>query len=307
MIQTETCPTHGELCLTFSSRIRAISDVPVPLQGFIMTNPMPIKTDLVRLVPVGHVIHLLKETETRLQGLHAQPRDATLVGVRSDQLELVEVVVARKPSRQARLDIDDLGDETELERDAAKVLARRLSPLLAQLNDKTLSTEQLCTSLAKEVDPSHARATFVALAGSPEPISDGTEIIYQGTSAPSRRSVQVDGAQVHRVIALVCGVEWGARRADVKLISTPEPSPIFTAKDLGLRMISVSMQDDLSCWLSTQAMSFGEPLEMKLVLNAHLDARGISFSAKLIEFPDAGKVTEKFRMMFTDRMASLFD
>jgi hypothetical protein len=307
VIQTEICPKHGELCLTFSSRICSQCDVAVPLQNIIMTEPLSTDAELVRIVPVGHAIHLLKEAETRLKSLHVQPRDVTIVGVRTEQLEAIDVVVARKSSRQARLDTDGLGEETEIERDAAKVLARRLSPMLAQLNNKSLSTEQLCKALSEEIDPSRARAAFVALAGSTEPISDGTEIIYQGSNTLPKKSVQVAGAKVHRIIANVCSFEWAARRADVRLTALPEPSPIFTAKDLGVRMINVSMHDDLSCWLSTQAMAFGEPIAMNLVINANLDARGIFYNAKLVDFPDAEKTSEKFRTMFAERMSSLFD
>ena len=277
------------------------------MQDIVMTDPLPINTELVRLAPIGHVIQLLKEAESRLQSIHFQPRDSTLVGVRSEQLEALDVVVARKPAQQTRLDTNNLSEETEAERDAAKVLVRRLTPLLAQLNDKSLSTEQLCQSLSEEFNPSRARATFVALAGSSEPLSDGTEIIYQGTNAQSKKSVQVAGSNVHRVIAIVCSFDWAARRADVRLAALPESSPIFTAKDVGVRMINVSVHDDLSCWLATQAMAFGEPIAMNLVVNASLDARGIGYCAKLVDFPDAEKTSDKFRTMFAERMSSLFD
>ena len=125
-------------------------------------------------------------------------------------------------------------------------------------------------------------------------------------SAP-KKSIQLAGAKVHRIIANVCSFEWAARRADVRLTALPEPSPIFTAKDLGVRLINVSMHDDLSCWLSTQAMAFGEPIAMNLVINANLDARGIIYNAKLVDFPDADKTSEKFRIMFAQRISSLFD
>lgn len=128
------------------------------MQNIIMTESLSTDAELVRIVPVGHAIHLLKEAESRLKSLHVQPRDVTIVGVRTEQLEAIDVVVARKSSRQARLDTDGLGEETEIERDAAKVLARRLSPMLAQLNNKSLSTESNCARLSQK------RAIHLALA-----------------------------------------------------------------------------------------------------------------------------------------------
>lgn len=306
MIQIEICPTHGELCLTFSNRVCSQIEISIPLQDIIMTDPLPITSELIRLVPVGHAIQLLREAESRLQILHVQHRDVTLIGVRLEQLEAIDVVVARKPSRQARLDTNNLGEETEVERDAAKVLARRLSPLLAQLNNKSLSTEQLCKALSEELDPARARATFVALAGITEPLSDGTEIIYQGTSMQSKKSVQVAGTNVHRLSVIVCSF-GETRRANVRLAALPDSSPVFNAKDVGVRMIDVSVHDDVSCWLATQAMSFGEPIAMNLVINASLDARGTSYNAKLVDIPDAGKLRDKFRKMFAERISSLFD
>ena len=307
MIQIEACPMHGELCFTFSSRVCSQIDVPVPPQDILMTDPVSINADLIRLVPVGHAIQLLKEAESRLRGLHIQPRDVTIVGVRTEQLEALDVVVARKSSRQARLDTNGLAEETEAERDVAKVLARRLSPLVTKLKEGSLTTEQLCSSLTTEVDPSRARAAFVALAGSTEPVSDGTEIVFPGTGAPTRKSVQVAGAQVHRTVVIVCMFDWGSRRAQVRLTAFPEASPIFNAKDLGVRMMEVSMHEDLSCWLATQAMSFEEPIALDVVINASLDARGTTYSAKLVNIPDAKNLSAKFRACFTERMSSLFD
>lgn len=186
------------------------------MQNIIMTESLSTDAELVRIVPVGHAIHLLKGSGESPEKPSCSATRRYDCGVRTGRLEAIDVVVARKSSRQARLDTDGLGEETEIERDAAKVLARRLSPMLAQLNNKSLSTEQLCKALSEESDPSRARAAFVALAGSTEPISDGTEIIYQGSNSLPKKSIQLAGAKVHRIIANVCSFGMGGLQSRCK-------------------------------------------------------------------------------------------
>ena len=109
-----------------------------------------LKEGTTRLLPVQHLIQLLKDADRKLQGVHAHPRDLTIVGVRTEDAEALTLLVARKASRQRRLD-EDLADETQAEREAAKAMVHRISPLVNLLQEKRLSTEQLCTALLQKL------------------------------------------------------------------------------------------------------------------------------------------------------------
>jgi len=170
-----------------------------------------------------------------------------------------------------------------------------------------LSTEQLCTALSTEADPARARAAFVSLASAADPISDGAQIVHDGASDQPRRSVQVQGAEVHRVVGRVVSVDQGTRSCRVRLTSLPEPSSVFTDKDVGIRVFDVALVDDVGWLLASLAASLIETLEMKLTINAKFDIRGgVNFSATLVGIPDAKKAIKRLEAALAESMASLF-
>ena len=305
-MQIEICPSHGDFCKTFETRVQTTSNVEVLEEDNLGQSKLALKEGTTRLLPVQHLIQLLKDADRKLQGVHAHPRDLTIVGVRTEDAEALTLLVARKASRQRRLD-EDLADETQAEREAAKAMVHRISPLVNLLQEKRLSTEQLCTALSAEADPARARAAFVSLAGSADPITDGAEIIYSGTNDQPKRSVQVHGDQVHRVVGQVCSVDQGTRSCRVRLASLPEPSPIFTEKDIGVRVFEISLDDDVGWLLASLAASLNQPLEMKLIFNAKFAPRGgVAFSARLVEFPDARNASKRLEKAFAESISSLF-
>ena len=305
-MQTEICPSHGDFCKTFETHIQTKSDVEVPENDCLGQAELAIKEGTSRLLPVQHLIQLLKDADRKLQGLHAHPRDLTIVGVRTEDAQALTLFVARKAGRQRRLD-GDLAEETEAEREAAKALVHRISPLIDRLQERRLSTEQLCAALSAEADPARARAAFVSLASGADPISDGAEMIHAGTNDQPRRSIQVHGAEVHRVVGRVVSVDQGTRSCRVRLASLPEPSSIFTEKDAGVRVFDVALVDDVGWLLTSLAASLSESLEMKLTINAKFDIRGgVTFSATLVGFSDVKKASKRLEAALAESMASLF-
>ena len=239
-MQTEIFPAHGDFCTTFQTHIQTNSDVEVTQADNLGQSKLALKEGATRLLPIPHLVQLLKDAERKLQGVHAHPRDLTIVGVRTEDAEALTVFVARKAGRQRRLD-GDLAEETEAEREAAKTLLQRIAPLIECFQARQLSTEQLCSALSAEVDPARARAAFVSLASGTDPISDGAEIIHPGTSDQPRKSVQLQGTEVHRVVGPVVSVDQATRSCRLRLASLPEPSSIFTQKDIGVRVIDVAL------------------------------------------------------------------
>ncbi|MCZ2407520.1 hypothetical protein [[Acidovorax] ebreus] len=306
-MRTEICPTHGDFCTSFETQIHITnSDVEVLEQNCLGQGKLALKDGATRLLPIAHLIRLLKDAESKLQGVHAHPRDLTLVGVRTEDAQGLTLFVARKATRQRRLD-EDLAEETHAERECAKGLVCRISPLIDRLHERQLSTEQLCTALSAEADPARARAAFVSLASSSDPITDGAKIIHEGTNDQPKRSVQVQGAEIHRVVGRVVSVDQGTRSCRVRLASLPEPSSIFTEKDIGVRVFDVALVEDVGWLLASLAASLSESLEMKLTINAKFDIRGgVNFSATLVGFPDAKKASKRLEAALAESMASLF-
>ena len=305
-MQIEICPSHGDFCKTFETRVQTTSNVEVLEEDNLGQSKLALKEGATRLLPIPHLVQLLKDAERKLQGVHAHPRDLTIVGVRTEDAEALTVFVARKAGRQRRLD-GDLAEETEAEREAAKTLLQRIAPLIECFQARQLSTEQLCSALSAEVDPARARAAFVSLASGTDPISDGAEIIHPGTSDQPRKSVQLQGTEVHRVVGPVVSVDQATRSCRLRLASLPEPSSIFTQKDIGVRVIDVALVDDVGWLLASLAASLCESLDMNLTVNAKFDTRGyVAFSATLVGISDEKKASQRLEAVLAASMASLF-
>ena len=141
-MQIEICPSHGDFCKTFETRVQTTSNVEVLEEDNLGQSKLALKEGTTRLLPVQHLIQLLNDAERKLQAVHAHPRDLTIVGVRTVDAEALTVFVARKAGRQRRLD-GDLAEETETEREAAKALVHRIAPLIDRFQARQLTTEQL--------------------------------------------------------------------------------------------------------------------------------------------------------------------
>ena len=305
-MQTEICPSHGDFCKTFETHVQTTSNVEVLQDHNLGQSKLALKEGTTRLLPVQHLIQLLNDAERKLQAVHAHPRDLTIVGVRTEDAEALTVFVARKAGRQRRLD-GDLAEETETEREAAKALVHRIAPLIDRFQARQLTTEQLCSALSAEADPARARAAFASLASGSDPISDGAAIIHAGTSDQPRRSVQVQGTDVHRVIGRVVSVDQATRSCRLRIASLPEPSSIFTEKDAGVKVFDVALVDDVGWLLASLAASLCESLDMNLTVNAKFDTRGyVAFSATLVGISDEKKASQRLEAVLAASMASLF-
>ena len=93
----------------------------------------------------------------------------------------------------------------------------------------------------------------------------------------------------------------------MRLASLPEPSSIFTQKDIGVRVIDVALVDDVGWLLASLAASLCESLDMNLTVNAKFDTRGyVAFSATLVGISDEKKASERLEAVLAASMASLF-
>ncbi len=306
-MRSETCPVNGEFIMSIETQIEVPQGVPVLDQDVLAQRQLGVQSDASSVFAVQNLIHLLKDAERRLQALNLHPLDSTVIGVRTQDIEDLTVYIARKATKQRRLD-DDLAAEVSIELESAKAMVSRLSPLVNKWIKRELRVEQLCQSLSKEPDPVRARAAFVALSNGNDPICSGAEIIHQGTNDQPRSAIQLQGDDVHRVIVRVTSVDKLRRACRVRLGSLPEPSSIFTSKDLDVRVIDVSIDDDDLSWLLVSlAAAVNQTLDMKLAINAKLDAKGgIAFSGRLIGVPDAKKACQRLEAALAASMASLF-
>lgn len=259
-----------------------------------------------KIIPLAEVFQVLNRTKSTLQRMHLQPGELTVVGIDSEQVSEIELLVARRPGIQQRLDATDLREETQAEREAANAILERMRPLANALTSGKATSEEVCRKLFKEGHPLKARAMLHALATSSSYVSEGSKLLQTPTLEATSTKLHAKGNALHGIKAMVSSVDRPNRTAELKLTGVTTASPLFTPLDFNVRTVNLHPTDEKCIWLLTNAMLYGLEVKLSVLIDVTIEARRLSYSASLQKVEDEALLKMEFRSRFAAEMGDLY-
>lgn len=272
----------------------------------IMTKELEIP-DSVLITPIRHALQILKETSQNLERIHHHPTDNTIVGIQTSVLETIQVVVARTLGRQGRVDSDNVAEAAAIELDLAKQVTATLTPLAKKFLKKNLRSEDLVLPLQEHANPSLARRAFLSLAQTRSAILANCEILAVANAEPPVGKIFVSGMTAQKIRGAISELSPGSQSMKLMLTDYELQSPLFIQKDIGTRVIELSVPDAANRWLIAQYLSYCWEIDLIATIDVAVDSKALYYSGTLISVIDAASATTKLRDAFLFHTKDLFD
>lgn len=238
--------------------------------------------------------------------MHLQPGELTVVGIDSERVADLELLVARRPGAQHRLDAADLREETQSERDVADAILDRMRPWANALSSGKATAESVCGALIEEEHPLKARTMLHALATNSSYISAGSKLLQAPAAETNTTKLHAKGQALHGIKAMVSSVDRPNRTAELKLTGVTTALSLFTTQDFNIRTISLHLTDEKSIWLLTNAVLYGLEVKLSVLIDVTIEARRLSYSASLQKVADETLLKREFQKRFAAEMGDLY-
>lgn len=256
------------------------------------------------LVPLQYVIDSLREGARALEGCKTHPGETTIIGLASDQVQSLELVLARTNRKQRDFMEDDLASVAEAESSARRLALARLEPIVKKARDELLSAEELMTALNAESDPKIARERFLSHEGGPVTVRDYNEILLSPFPKPLPKNYAAQCS--YSLNVLVEHTDVTSPETRLLLIDRSLPKPLFSCSDVGQRSVITRIPDADDLRRIGLCMTFGVPLSVELAITIKTGHSGLVYSANLIRLTDAETVDNLLKKAMSAQGLNLF-
>ena len=303
-MQAEFCPSNGAFCIT------TYADMHLPREAFfipkeiLMTQSIELSTRA-SLISLQHLIDLLLNAMRIIEGCKTHPGGATLIGLRADQVQSLEIVLARTETRQKSLLDGNIVASAEAETAARRGALARLKPIVSKAKNAALSAEELLTVLNAEQDPKVARARFLSQRGGPVTVRDEHEILASPDFRPLPKKYSAEHS--YTLTVMVTSVDMTTADASFILVDKLLPIPLFTDADVGIRKIITYIADsgDLRCL--NLCMAYGVSVPVELAISVNIGGAGLGYTATLIRLANRSSTINALKETMETENQSLFD
>lgn len=299
----EYCSVYGEFCRTAHADLYIPVDRHFTPKEILMTQAV-IDTSRATLVPLQCVIEFLREGARVLEGCKTHPSETTIIGLTSDQVQALELVLARTNRKQRDFIEGDLATAAEAESSSRRSALTRLAPFINKAKNDLLSAEELMSALNAEADPRIARERFLSLEGNSVTVRDDREILLLPNSKPLPKKYAAQ--DLYSLNVRVENTDVTSSEARLLLIDSYLPSPLFSRTDVGLRSVTTRIPDADDLRRIGLCMTFGVPVSLELAITVGVGHSGLAYSATLIRLTNSEAIGNQLKKAMTAQSLNLF-
>jgi hypothetical protein len=298
------CPTHGDLVITSSLNLVAVSSPPSHLSETIMIQNCTV-SPLEPITPIDNVIRALEASRKDLLRQEIHPTVNTFIGVPTEQLELIDIVVARMEGRQKSLLTDDLSQLALEERDQYDKLVQSLEPLLAHFKDKDPSAEVVVKLLSETGQPDHARRILVGnVSGAPSADALHAQLKSNEDLRIPKRSFKSERPYTLGLIAN--GSNMDQMNGTATIIKIPIDWPLFSDSKRSKARISLKFLNPNQLRIFSLCQAFGIEFEARITPSIKLGTTDLVFEGTVIDYFDLPKLLEEIQVGKKNFVGDLF-
>lgn len=304
-MNSEECPRLGPYCIAMIGLLNPRTRTQILKEHILMTEQVSKPTD-VKITPMAEVIDMLLENERSMRSTHHHPVDQTVIGIESEALSKIQVVLARTQGRQRRIDASTIREEAEQETAVTRKLAKTLKPLAQDITKNKASSEQVMKTLLDQEDPNKARKLLFTQVKAPTTLLVDNEVLLQAREDVQTGSIVVPGQAVHQIKVDMMTSARESTSLTARLMELESASPLFKASDCGIQLIHIDVLDKTSFFLLNQCMSLGWPASITVSIDISLNARGVTYRASLLSIQKKSELATQLAQAVQTRTLDMF-
>lgn len=303
-MSVKNCPTFGPIVtstfagpLTFPERI--VGDNAVSKKERVSIPGS------ISIIPVAELVQAIQSTKKTLEGLRTHPPGSSFVGVLSDSVKDLELVLVRTSRVQSDIEDTNLEEDSKREALRARELRRRLQPLVEKLRKSDLSAEEFYQAVCREKNPDNARAMFISLSSSSTTIIDD-QMVLTVPEKLQERTKTLNSATTFLLNLAVISTDSKSAESELLLVGAEGPCLLFSDADYQRRSILLKNLDHESVEMLSLCQAFRITFKADLSISLVVGSRGYSYSGAIARFVDKTAIYRQVQIAVSKRAKSLF-
>lgn len=268
-----------------------------------MTTKIDIPSEI-EVIPLNQVVDIFRATEMQLNDMQTHPRECSFVGIQAKLLADLELVLVRTTRKQADIEDTDLESDSRKETQDTRALRKRLKALLDKAQKSDLSAEEFYEAITSERDTDKARTLFISLNSSTAVVRDDQEILAQPEIVQERKKT-LHAAKRFTLDLLVCVSDSKSSEAELLLVRSEKPCPVFSAADYGRRSILLKHPDETTLEILSLCQAFRITFAAELSIDMVVSSRGYSYTGSIIKFCDLAGIYRAVELAVGSKARSL--
>lgn len=302
-MKVEHCPALGDYCITAHSRPHFDSEKNLYPKEFLMSQPVPTGAT-VAIYSLDAHIQSLQESGRALRRLSGHPSANTLIGIRSDAIQNLEVVIVRLEKKQRDCFDPTLDTTARLEAELALETLERMKPLATIARNNELSAEALIEAIFREPDPSVARQQFLAQGKNLAAVYDEDRVLL--TPSTHELPKRYNATQKYTFKVKVSQFNPDSGTATFVLINAVGEQPFFREHEHD-HHFKVNIPDHRDRMLVGLCASFGISAEINVALSVDIGKKGFQFAGTVISFFNETDLNRDIRSAMMAQTIELFE
>lgn len=299
-----TCPTHGDLVITSKLNLVAMSSPPSHLSETLMVQNCT-TSPLEPITSIDNVIRALEASKKDLLRQEIHPAVNTFIGVPTEQLELIDIVVARMEGRQKSLLTDDLSQLALEDRDRYDKLVQSMEPLLAHIKDKDPSAEVVVKLLSETGQPDHARRILVGnVSGASSAGALHAQLKSNEDLKIPKRSFKSERPYTLGLIANSSSMDH--MNGNATIVKTPIDWPLFSDSKRTKARISLKFLNPNQLRIFSLCQVFGIEFDARVTPSIKLGTTDLVFEGTVIDYFELSKLLEEIQVGKQNFVSDLF-
>lgn len=298
----EYCPTLGPVVVSSMAPIRAPVHAMTAAQ--ILKEETLTRIPDATVVPIGIALDRIKTAGQELSRANPHPRGHSVVGIRSDALEHLTVVIARTQERQRSLEEKDLPTTAQDEIRQTVDNYARFSELSAKIRNARATAEEVFGVLRSETDSGRSRMALLQKATKRQTVRVGNEEIVSQDDVASNVEIELPAADRYRLQMTVQSVNTDTGDVNCKLIGGENLDRLFFDADVERRVLHFRVVDE-ALFLLSLAASVGAVVDAAVAIRMLITPKGFSYRCTLIGFHDAKALASDLHKAVGNRYARL--
>lgn len=300
---SENCPVHGPLVVTMKSKASSRS-LKNTSHHEILSMTKPLSDSPQRITPLSQAVDLLNQTAKVLKQTNIHGSQATLTGIRTDQLENLEIVVALIEQKQRSLDHTTVDEHAQQDKQAALARMAPLQALARKAPLGRLDAETVLKTIWSDPDQTFAVHSLRQLLLRKNSLSIGDVDVVVEADA-SAGNPDFDGKRSYSVEMSANSIKSDVGQATCVLQSGEQLDSIFSVRDLGHRELHLQELGDKLLPIG-YCMLLDLHFKAEIAVQIVLTAKGLSYKCSLIRFNKEAELLASIRRAIEQQTPGLF-
>ena len=280
---------------------------PVHSYTLITRIAMPEQLPDQALIPISDAIKMLEKAGRQIISLSQHPADASIVAIEHHQFKHLEVVLARAPSKQTRIDSVDMKHAEKIEVQETDRVLKKMAPIANKIIQKKITAEQVMSAIHDDAQPIYAKKALKTLVTSGNVFVSDKQSTMNISETQGDTSFKAKGDSIHEIVIDITQINLAERKIDAALLRAVSTDSYFQVEQMSHPVIHLKVPDAADMFFLLQAASLNWPIQVRIQADIQFQQNKMIYNGVLVDIPNQEDLLQSLQAAATQKQRELFE